>query len=168
MNLFIGTGEQFLESLGFPLPEADFNSFMKLNSGFSIFKPEWLFSSHALFFIIHEGREIRAVLKTQPSSLRSEKFPFIGINFCEVKESFQGQGLARELYEAMFKQFAGGFVIGTDYESKESESKLKKLSFRLAQENKVYFLTRQMALQYSSEAEFPSTREELYSTYLKA
>jgi GNAT superfamily N-acetyltransferase len=163
MHLFIGHGFEFLNDhmqLNPNSKESDWDQFQNQNPDFYYFRFAHLFSDHPLFFIMYNEKEIIGVLKTQRSSFYQEKYPFQGINYISVKDKYQNKGIARQLYEAMFKYFSNGFIVGTDYETNDSQLKLEKMSYRLAKENKVYFLTRQNILRL--ESHLPTDINELY------
>ena len=163
--MFIGQGTKFLNeymNLSQTSNEKEWDDFEKNNLGFGFFKYEHLFDEHPTFFILYKEKEILAVVKTQKSSSSTDQHPFQGINYGSVKEKYQGQGLARKLYEEMFSYFSNGFLLGTDCESEESQNKLEKMSLKLAKENRVYFLTRRAL--YEIYDSLPKTLEELYAT----
>lgn len=163
MELFIGTGRQFLnEHLHLECANPQYWARIeKLNSNLMYFRIEHLFAEEPIFFILYRDKEILAIIKTQKSSMQEQNYPWQGVNYISVKDRYQGTGLAKQLCEAMFSYFSGGFILGTDFETVTSQARLEKMSYRLAKENKVFFLTRQALLKYYKE--LPKTCDELYT-----
>lgn len=159
--LFTGTGTQFLEKLS----QKEIESLSCLNDSDTLkyFDFGDLYSSQYYWWIIYENYTIKGMVKTQVSSLATKALPFHAINYITINQNYQGQGLARMLLSLVFSHFKNQYLLGTRY-STEGRN-LKLLAQKLAKENNVYFVDKDLLNELSELDSFPPDTASLYKYY---